>query len=150
METKELAKVRPGWPSLFDKSWIDKFMNVPVDEFFNLPKMMNVPAVNIQENEKEFLIEVGAPGLKKEDFKIEIENDLMSISAEVKKEEVEDKPGKYNRKEYNFTSWNRTFTIPENGDLDNIKAEYLNGELKIRMPKKIVEPVKNPKFININ
>jgi HSP20 family protein len=93
------------------------------------------PAVNIVENEKDFLITVSAPGLKKEDFKIELENAILTISSEVKKED-ENKSNRYTRKEFSISSFKRSFNVPESTDAENIKAVYENGLLEITLPKK--------------
>ena len=95
----------------------------------------NLPAVNIKENEKEFKVEVAAPGLKKEDFKITTEDGLINISAE-HEESKEEKEEDYTMKEYNFNSFSRTFALPENVKDDDIKAMYEDGILKLNLPKK--------------
>ncbi|MHB1178182.1 MAG: Hsp20/alpha crystallin family protein [Daejeonella sp.] len=95
------------------------------------------PAVNVAETETEFHIELAAPGLKKENFKINIEKNQLSISAEQEKEAAENATGKkYNRKEFNFSSFSRTFTLPESADQSNILAEYTGGILFIIIGKK--------------
>ena len=95
----------------------------------------DVPAVNIKDNEKDFELELVAPGRKKEDFNIEVDHDVLTISSE-KKHEEEVKEGKYTRKEYNFSSFKRSFTLPETIDTDKIKAESEDGLLKFVLPKK--------------
>ena len=83
---------------------MEKFFNAPLDEFFNLGKVMNVPAVNVMETDKEFKLTIAAPGLEKKDFKVESVEDMLTISAEHEKEEKEEKNGRFNRREYNYTS----------------------------------------------
>ena len=144
MENKAVDKPRTSWPSLFDSGWMEKFFNAPLDEFFNYGKVMNVPAVNVNETDKEFALTIAAPGLEKKDFKVDAYDDMLTISAEKEKEEKEEKSGRYNRREYNFTSWSRSFTLPENCDAGKINAEYKNGELKIVIPKmEIKQPKKS-------
>jgi HSP20 family protein len=95
------------------------------------------PAVNVGETEIEFHIELAAPGLKKENFKINIEKDQLSISAGQKKETLENPvTKKYNRKEFNYNSFSRTFTLPDSADQSNINAEYTDGILFIKVAKK--------------
>jgi len=106
----------------FDSDWM-KMMAVPP-----------VPAVNIVENEKGFLIEMAAPGLTKKDFNIAIENGLLTISAE-KKVEKEEENKNYTRKEYSFEEFSRSFTLPENVSEDKIKAHYEDGILKLELAK---------------
>lgn len=93
--------------------------------------------MNISENENEFHIELAAPGLKKEDFKINLEQDLLSVSADKKEENSKsDETKKYNRKEYNYSSFLRTFTLPDTANYENIVAEYTDGVLYITVAKK--------------
>lgn len=95
------------------------------------------PAVNIAETETSFEVELAVPGLKKEDFKINIEKDQLSISAEHKAETTEaPETKKYNRKEFNYSSFTRTFTLPESADQNSIQAEYVDGILSISIAKK--------------
>lgn len=140
---------KSGWPTLFDRKWMENFFDTPVDEFFNFGKVMNVPAVNVHENDKEFQLSIAAPGLEKQDFKVELADELLTISAEKEKEEKEIKEGRFNRREYNYNSWTRSFSIPENCDPAGIIAEYKNGELKILLPKTEVKQKQNVKTIAV-
>lgn len=113
------------------------------DSFFNsdsfLPKSMiaRIPAVNIAENEVEFHIELAVPGLKKENFKINLEQDQLTISVESKTDHSElNEAKKYNRVEYNYSSFVRSFTLPESADPSKIEAEYRDGILYISVAKK--------------
>ena len=150
MENKAVDKPRTSWPTFFDSGWMEKFFNAPLDEFFNSGKIMNVPAVNVNETEKEFQLTIGAPGLEKKNFKVDAYDDILTISAEKEKEEKEEKNGRYNRREYNYTSWSRSFTLPENCDVGKINAEYKNGELKVVIPKKEIKEPKKVKNISVN
>ena len=94
-----------------------------------------IPAVNVSENEKNYEVEVAAPGMKKEDFKIKIEKGVLNISAE-KKEEKEEKSKNYTRQEYNYSSFSRSFTLPDDVKEDDIKAQYENGVLKLSVARK--------------
>ncbi len=108
----------------------------------------SIPAVNIKENDKNFEVEVAAPGMDKKDFKVEVENNVLTISAE-KREEKKEKKNNYSRKEFSYESFERNFTLPQNVvDADKIKAKYENGILKIEIPKK-EEKAKLSKVINI-
>ena len=150
MENKAVDKPRTTWPTIFDSGWMDKFFNAPLDEFFNFGKVMNVPAVNVSESEKDFMLSIAAPGLEKKDFKVEAYDDMLTISAEHEKEEKEEKEGRFNRREYNYRSWSRSFTLPENCNSGKIDAEYKNGELKIVIPKMEVKQPKKIKNISVN
>ncbi|MEP3373792.1 MAG: Hsp20/alpha crystallin family protein [Maribacter dokdonensis] len=95
----------------------------------------SVPAVNIKENEKEYYLELFVPGRRKEDFTIEIDEAVLTISSEIKKEneEVNDN---YTRKEFSISSFKRSFTLPDTIATDKIDANYEGGILKFNLPKK--------------
>lgn len=97
-----------------------------------------LPSVNVKENDNEFAIELAAPGMKKEDFKIELNNHVLTISSEQKEEhEEKDKAGKYTRREFNYRSFSRSFTLPaETVESEKIEAAYKDGILNISIPKK--------------
>src|SRR6187200_1031402 len=149
MENKAIERSRSSTSSLFENKWMDKFFNAPLDEFFNFGKVINVPAVNVSETDKEFALTIAAPGLEKKDFKVDAYDDMLTISAEKEKEVKEEKNGRYNRREYNYSSWSRSFTLPENCDAGKINEEYKNGELKILIPKMEVKQPKKVKNISI-
>lgn len=108
----------------------------------------NVPAVNIHETNDAFHLELVAPGLKKEDFKVSLEKGLLTISYE-KKTEAENKDYKTHRREFSFASFKRSFNVDDKINADSIEAKYDNGILKLLLPKK--EEVKvSPKEIAIN
>lgn len=94
-----------------------------------------IPAVNIKESEVDFKLELFAPGLKKEDFNIEIDQRTLSISSE-KQTEKEENNEKYSRKEFSFSSFKRTFNLPETVNFDAIDANYESGILHLRLPKR--------------
>jgi HSP20 family protein len=94
-----------------------------------------VPPVNIRENENGFTVELMAVGLRKEDFNIEVDNDLLTISAETKAEDKQDE-GKFTRGEFGVTSFKRSFRLPETVNEDSINAVYQDGILKLSLPKK--------------
>ncbi|MBC8769011.1 Hsp20/alpha crystallin family protein [Arenibacter sp. BSSL-BM3] len=95
----------------------------------------NVPAANVKETESEYVLELAIPGRKKEDFNVEIDNDILTISSEVKSEENKEDDG-YTRREFAFSSFKRVFSLPETISLDKINASYEDGILKFVMPKK--------------
>lgn len=94
-----------------------------------------VPAVNIKENEKDFELELAVPGRKKDDFSIEVDKDVLTISSEVKSEENESEEN-YTRREFTYSSFKRAFTLPKTIDGEKIEATYENGLLKFVLPKK--------------
>ena len=108
-----------------------------------------IPAANITERDKDFLIELAAPGMTKKDFKVELENNTLSISSE-KEEKHEEKKDGVSRKEFSYNSFCRSFRLPENSKADKIEAEYENGILKVAIPKKEVTITKAKKEIAVS
>jgi HSP20 family protein len=94
-----------------------------------------LPAVNIKESEIGFELELAIPGKKKEDFNIEVDNDVLTVSMETKSED-ETSEENYTRREFSYTSFKRSFTLPETVDNEKIKASYENGILTFKLPKK--------------
>lgn len=119
--------VNPWLNDVFDSFFNDSYIN---DRFVS-----KVPAVNIAETENQFHIELAVPGLKKEDFKISLDKNVLSISAEKKTENTEEGK-KYSKKEYAYNSFVRSFTLPETADHTKIEAEYVDGILKLDVSKK--------------
>ncbi len=119
--------LKPWFTDVFDS-----FMN---DAFVSDRLTTRVPAVNIGETENSFRIELAAPGLKKEDFKISLEKNVLSISVEKRAEDTEENK-KYSRKEYSYTSFVRSFTLPDTADQTQIDAQYVDGILHINVAKK--------------
>ena len=95
----------------------------------------NLPAVNILDGEKDFTLELAVPGKKKEDFNVELDNDVLTISME-SQSEVKDKQAEYTRREFHYTSFKRAFTLPESVNQEDIKADYKDGILTFTLPKK--------------
>ena len=110
----------------------------------------SIPAVNIQETDESFSVEVAAPGKTKEDFNIELDNDVLTISSEEKKEEeTTDKKGRYTRKEFSYTNFKRAFSLPETVHSEKISAVYNSGVLEITLPKKEEAKVQPKRMIEI-
>ncbi|MDH5599565.1 MAG: Hsp20/alpha crystallin family protein [Cyclobacteriaceae bacterium] len=131
-----------SWRSMFSDFFESEHL---YDDFFN--KSM-VPAVNVKDDGKEYLVEVAAPGMEKDDFNITIENGLLCISAECK-DEKEEKEENYTRKEFNYQSFQRSFTLPEDANEEDIHAKYKRGVLKIKLTKKELGAEKHKKMIAI-
>lgn len=117
---------------LYADPWKDFF---DIGIFGQRPQSTSLPAVNICEDEKDYTVEVVSPGFKKEDFKIDVNDDILTISAENKKETKEDNGKEYSRREYSYTSFTRSFRLPENAKDDALSAKYSDGILKISIPK---------------
>lgn len=123
-----IRKQAPFFPSL-----IDDFINQ--DWNLKTPSSTTLPAVNIKDLEAQFEIELAVPGIKKSDFEIEVEDGLLSISSSLEEEQVTEK-GKFTRREFSYNSFKRTFTIPDSVDPSNIEAQYSDGVLQLRLPKR--------------
>ena len=111
------------------------FDNLFNDNFISDRLVSRVPAVNISESEKSFKIEMAAPGLDKSDFKINVDKNLITISAE-KKDEQTSEEKLYSKKEFNYSSFSRSFTLPETVDYSSIEAAYEGGILILTVGKK--------------
>jgi HSP20 family protein len=128
------APTRAGFPDFF--SDMDQFFGMmPMPMSMRRQMEMNVPSVNIRDRQKDYLIEVAAPGMKKEDFNIDLERGVLTISSQKEDEKNEDKEN-YHKREYNYSSFSRSFTLPENLKPEEIKAHYENGILSLTVPKK--------------
>ena len=108
----------------------------------------DLPAVNIKENEKDFELELAMPGMKKDDFNVEVDDGVLTISSEVNNED-ETKEDNYTRKEFSYASFRRSFTLPETVDEDNINATYVDGILRLTLPKKEEALPKPKRMIDI-
>ena len=113
----------------------DVFDSILNDSFLGDKLASRVPAVNISENEGEFHIELAAPGFKKEDFKINLDKNVLTVSADKKDEKVEEGK-KFSKREYSYNSFTRSFTLPEVADAAKIEAAYTDGVLKLVVAKK--------------
>jgi len=110
----------------------------------------SMPAVNVVENDDNYVMEVAAPGMKKENFNIEVKEGMIVISAENKQEE-EKKDDNFTRREFSYSKFTRSFRLPENVNADNIAAHYEDGILKLNLPKKeVTAPEENVKKIAIS
>jgi len=114
----------------------DVFQNFFNDSFLTDRMVVRVPAANISETDDHFHIELAAPGLKKEDFKLQLDNYVLSISVEQQQQQQKDAGRSYSKREYSYSSFVRSFTLPESADQQKISAAYENGVLLIDIAKK--------------
>ena len=131
-----------------NESWLSDFFDS--EKFFDADwlKKSVLPAVNVKETERNFEIQVAVPGRDKQDFNISAENGILTISSE-KKEEKEQKEDKYTRKEFTYSSFSRSFKLPENANEEDIRANYTDGILKLEIAKKTVEKPNKKKSIEV-
>lgn len=122
-----MSLIKHNWPALsdfFDDDWMKT-------RFTNGDRL---PAVNVVDNKDNYEIEVAAPGLKKEDFTVSIENGVLTISGKTEKEE-EEKKKNYTRKEFSSMSFTKSFTLPENVEQEGVEAKCKEGVLKLTLKK---------------
>ncbi|MFL5753256.1 MAG: Hsp20/alpha crystallin family protein [Bacteroidia bacterium] len=150
----QLKKRRNGNGSLFPSLTNDFFRNrlfapgfIDIDDDF-VSGGIKIPLANVRETKDDFRVELSAPGLTREDFKVDLEDGVLTVSCE-KKEESEDKDENYTRREFSYNSFTRTFQIPENSVEEKINAKYENGMLKIVIPKKETSSAKPKKEIQV-
>ena len=137
-----LRKQSPFFPSLVDE-FVNRDWNLELPSFST-----TVPAVNIIEKETEYKIELAVPGMRKDHFEIEMEDGILSISANQDEEKTSEK-GKFTRREFSYNSFRRSFTIPESVDPAKIDANYTEGVLFISLPKRKEALPQPKKLINI-
>lgn len=136
----------PTW-----SNWLDDIFNrdLPSVLTSNFNTGITLPKVNIKETADAFVVEMAVPGLKKSDFHIDLDNQVLSISAEIK-DENEQKEENYIRREFGYSSFKRIFTLPESVNNDKIDASYKEGILSILLPKKEEAKQKPARTIKIS
>lgn len=141
-----MRRTNGNWlPSLLEDIFED---NVIENKFKNL---RSLPAVNIEELEDKYSLELAAPGKSKKDFNIELDNDLLTISSETKEDnKTEDKERNFTRREFSYESFKRSFTLPESIDTSKIKANYRNGVLIVDLPKREEAKTQPKRMIDIS
>ncbi|PVW13055.1 Hsp20/alpha crystallin family protein [Marixanthomonas spongiae] len=150
---RSLANTNAGLSGTFPtwSSWMDELLNNDLPSVFqsNFNTGMSLPKVNISETDDAYEVELAAPGMKKDDFNIEIDNQVLTISSEMENEE-ETKENNYTRREFGYSSFKRSFTLPESVDDGKIKAKYNEGILNIELPKREEAKKKPARSIKIS
>jgi HSP20 family protein len=139
-------------PTITKRSFRPFYMpNIFDDDFFPVVshRSSSMPSVNIREDEKNFILELAVPGIDKNDLKIDINEDILTISSEASKETEESKEG-YRRKEFSFSSFCRSFYIPENVNRETIEANYKDGILLVSLPKQEEDKTKLSRQVKIS
>lgn len=140
---------KSDWPSLASGSWLsDLFDN---DRHFDSDWMRrsSVPAVNVRETENGYEIEVAAPGLTKEDFDISTEQRVLTVSSQKQDDKTEKQQNGYTRREFSYTSFSRSFALPEEVNEEDVKATYTDGVLRITLSKSPEKQKKRRKAIEV-
>jgi HSP20 family protein len=126
-------------PNIFDEDLFTGLSN----------RTASTPAVNIKEDEKKYSLELAIPGINKNDLKIDIKEDVITISSEMKKESEENSDG-YKRKEFSYSAFSRSFYVPENVNKEKIEASHRDGVLYVTLPKEDEQKSKISKTIEIS
>ena len=130
MPAKRLDPLQPFYDDFFRS-----FKDILPNDGWTSGMRSTMPAANITEQKDAFEVSLAAPGMKKEDFKVDIEGGMLTVSAE-KEKSTEDRDSKFTRREYSYSSFSRSFTLPEDIDRNAITAAYQDGILKLALPKK--------------
>lgn len=130
--TNSNSYTTPTW-----SSWIDEVFSRSLPSVFtsNFNTGMTLPKVNIRETKDAYFVDMAVPGLKKSDFHIDLDNQVLSISTEMDESE-ERQENNFTRREFGYDSFKRSFSLPETVKEDKIKAEYIDGVLSLHLPKK--------------
>lgn len=126
-DRKQNGSLMPGFNDVFD--------SIFNDTFFNDRLVARVPAANISESEDHYHVELAAPGLKKEDFKINLDRNVLNISVE-QQNETSDVQKNYSKREFSYSSFVRSFTLPDSANAESIEATYADGVLQINIAKR--------------
>ncbi len=138
-----------GMTNLFDDLFTKDLWNWGVENHSG--NNTSLPAVNIRENAENFTVEMAAPGMNKEDFKIELDGNNLTISSESSRGQEQKEEERYTRREFSYQSFQRSFTLPKDVvDVDQIQAKYENGVLNLVIPKKEQAKQKPPRMIQIS
>ena len=139
------GKIKPASIS----GMFDPFFKKEMGDWFGKEFVDTIPGVNITETNSAYHVELAAPGLKKDDFNIKVDGDIITISSE-KETETKKEDEEYSRREYNYSSFSRSFNLPEYVNQDKIMATYVDGVLKVDLPKKEVTENSATKKIKVS
>lgn len=129
-----LVRFNRNFPSLFNRLFDDDMFDWSARNFS--ATNTTLPSVNIRESNKDFVVEVAAPGLEKADFKIELNHNVLTVSSEKNIENETNEGEQFTRREFSYQSFSRSFTLPNTADGEKIAAKYENGILNVVIPKK--------------
>ena len=139
----------PGMNNLFDDLFSRDLWNWGLNN--NSSTNTTVPAVNIRENNESFIVEMAAPGMTRDDFKVELDGNMLTINSEKKDQQEQKEDERYTRQEFSYQSFQRSFQLHKDVvDIDKIEAKYENGVLHLVIPKKEEVKQKPPRMIQIS
>ena len=147
--TKRNGNVPASLPGLLDDFFTRDLFDWGTSNFSGAGTTL--PAVNVKETSDSFEVEMATPGMNKDDFKVELNNNVLTISSEQKHEHEQKEGEKYSRKEFSYQSFQRSFHLSKEAvDADNIQAKYENGVLRLQIPKREEVKQKPSRLINIS
>ena len=146
METKTLIREDDKMPSVFNNAFSP--WNEWLDNEFSFKKLMRIPSVNISQQKDKYEVSFAIPGFRNKDIKIDVEGNMLTVHSE-KEENVDEKGKKYARKEYAYSSFSRSFTLPEDVIQDKAEAKYDDGILTVSLPRKDKPAGSKTKQINV-
>ncbi|HEX8357483.1 MAG TPA: Hsp20/alpha crystallin family protein [Segetibacter sp.] len=147
--TKRNGTLINSLPNLFDDFFTKDLFDWRNSNFSE--SGTTLPAVNMKETAENFVVEMAAPGMKKEDFKVELNNNVLTISSEQRHEHEEKDNERYTRREFSYNSFQRSFQLSREAvDAENIQAKYENGVLHLLIPKREEVKQKPAKLIQIS
>jgi HSP20 family protein len=146
---KRNSHLFPDMPTLFNDFFSRDLWNWGLGN--NSTTNTTIPAVNVREDNDNFYVEVAAPGMKKEDFNVELDGTTLTIRSEKRDERVDKEGERYNRREFSYQSFQRVFELPAHVvDADHIEAKYEHGVLHLTIPKKEEAKQRPPRMIQIS
>ncbi len=141
------TKFNQAQPSDTVSKWIDTLFNTTLSDAIGMDYSVSNPAVNVTEEDAKYTLQLAAPGLTKPDFNIRIENDHLIISVEKKNEKEESVPGRFTRREFNYSAFKKSFQLDDKINRQGITAAYENGILHVTLPKKDVTQEKSSSHV---
>lgn len=143
-----LIRFSKNYPTVFDRFFDNDLLDWPNRNLASANSTL--PSVNIRETSDKFILDFAAPGFSKEDFKIELNRNLLTVSSEVKTENETKEGEEYTSREFSYQSFKRSFTLPESVNGELIEATYTNGILSVVLPKRDELAIKSSRLIEIN
>ncbi len=146
---RSVAKISNGnvMPRL--SNWVENMLGPEFTTFWDdVPTRLKVPATNIREKDDAFVIEVASPGMKKSDFEVNVDNGVLTISYDFE-DNIEKEGEHYTHREFGYSSFKRSFTLPDSVDGDQVSAKYSEGILFVHLPKKEEAKKKPARLIDV-
>jgi HSP20 family protein len=140
-----------SYPSLINDFFNDPFFTPSLERFPSpfMTGLSEMPSANLRETNNEYIVELSVPGMNKGDFNVDIQDGVLTVSSE-KEEESKNDDKDYKRREFSYSSFSRSFTLPENANEERVEAKYTDGILEVKIPKKETTVSKPKKDIKVS